>query len=94
MLNLELANRSGALLAFQEALRTGNSLLVEELWETPRALLAAILVKATNQSVLIITGSMREDKLCDDLMALQMQIPDRVRERTHEDTLPSLLEPP
>ena len=58
---------SPSLSAFEEALKKGGSFLVEGLWDTPKACLASLIVKATGRSVLLITGGMREDRLFGDL---------------------------
>jgi len=76
---------SPALSAFETSLRTGGSFLVEELWDAPRALLAALAVQATGRSVFVITGSVREDKLFDNLSEIA---PDLVLEFPAWETLP------
>ena len=50
------------LAAFQEALAK-RVLPCEGLWDSPKALLASLALKATGRSILIITGGMREDRL-------------------------------
>jgi transcription-repair coupling factor (superfamily II helicase) len=59
--------RSPALENFQNTLKGGGSLLLEGLWDSPKALLAALAVQITGRSVLFITGGTREDRLFDDL---------------------------
>lgn len=44
-----------------------GSFLFEGLWGAPKALLAALSRKATGQSILLVTGGTREDRLFDDL---------------------------
>ncbi|MGA8163862.1 MAG: transcription-repair coupling factor [Waddliaceae bacterium] len=56
---------------FQElhqALQNQDSLLIEELWDAPKALLAAFAQQATGKHVLILTGAKREEsRLFHDL---------------------------
>lgn len=60
---------------FQDALRQGSSILVEELWDSAKALLAVLSVHATGQSILLITGGMREDRLFDNLLQFAPDLP-------------------
>ncbi|NGX57488.1 MAG: Transcription-repair-coupling factor [Chlamydiae bacterium] len=46
---------------FQEALTAKHDLLIEELWDSPKALLAAIAQKLTGKHVLILTGAKQEE---------------------------------
>lgn len=46
---------------FQEALKKGASLVTEELWDSPKALLAAIAQQVTGKHVLILTGGSQEE---------------------------------
>jgi transcription-repair coupling factor (superfamily II helicase) len=66
---------SPGLLAFQEALRQGNSLLIEDLWDSAKALLAVLACRSTGQSILLITGGMREDRLFDNITQLDPDLP-------------------
>lgn len=50
-----------------DAIRTDGSIVLEELWDSPKALIAALAAKETGRSVLIVTGGMREDNLFDNL---------------------------
>lgn len=43
------------------ALERGNSVLVEELWNSPKALLAALAQEATGKHILILTGASQEE---------------------------------
>lgn len=52
---------SEKLLALQQALREGDSVLVEELWNAPKALVAALAQQATGKHVLILTGASQEE---------------------------------
>lgn len=58
---------SSALQKFLENLKTGKSILLEELWETPKALLASLALQETGRSILLITNQAKEDLLFDDL---------------------------
>ena len=59
----------------EKPLKGGESLLLEGLWDVPKALIAAFAVQATGKSVLLITGGMREDKFFDDLQQLAPDCP-------------------
>ncbi len=52
---------------FEKALKEGGSFLVEGLWDSTKALMAAMALKATGKSILLITGGTREDRLFDNL---------------------------
>lgn len=58
---------SRALLEFEKELKSIDSLLIEGLWEPTKAFIANQIVKATNRSILLITGGVREDLLFNDL---------------------------
>lgn len=58
---------SARLSAFQSAIRSGDSYIIEGLWEGPKALLAALSQTASQKNVLIITAAAREDRLQEDL---------------------------
>ncbi len=64
---LEIAERSPALEAFQQALSKEPSLLVEDLWDAPKACLLHLAQKATGKNLLVISGEPRESRLLDDL---------------------------
>jgi len=49
---------------FEEKLKSGASLVIEGLWEAPKALLTALAQEATGKHIVILTGSTR---LFDDL---------------------------
>jgi len=48
-------------LELKQALEKGSSVLVEELWNSPKALLAALAQEATGKHVLILTGASQEE---------------------------------
>lgn len=52
---------SEKLLALHQALQKENSILVEELWNAPKALIAALAQQATGKHVLILTGASQEE---------------------------------
>ncbi|MCC6127858.1 MAG: transcription-repair coupling factor [Chlamydiae bacterium] len=58
---------SNAILKLQEALRKKTSLLLEGLWDAPKAFLASFALQETKRSILLITGASREDRLFEDL---------------------------
>lgn len=58
---LELVKEDNRFGALHQALQAGEDLLVEELWNSPKALVAAIAQKATNKHVLILTGASQEE---------------------------------
>ncbi len=59
ILNQLLANDQ--LRALEHALQSDSSVLIEELWNTPKALVAAIAQKATGKQVLMLTGASQEE---------------------------------
>ncbi len=52
--------RSQHLLALQQALQNQDLLLIEELWNAPKALIAAWAQKVTGKHILILTGTSQE----------------------------------
>jgi len=72
---IERLNDSPALKSLREALRQGHSLLVEDLWDVTKALLAILVVRTTNKSLLLLTGGMREDALFDNISQLAPDLP-------------------
>jgi len=68
-------DKSPSLKSFKDALASSDSLLVEGLWETPKALLATLAAKATGKSILLITGGTREDRLFNDLSYFDPTLP-------------------
>jgi transcription-repair coupling factor (superfamily II helicase) len=49
------------------AATAGKDLLVEQLWDAPKAVLASALLEVTGKHLLILTGGVRENRLYDDL---------------------------
>lgn len=47
--------------ALENSLRAQNSVLVEHLWNSPKALIAAIALQATGKHVLVLTGASQEE---------------------------------
>lgn len=62
--------RSASLQAFLKLLEEGHSILLENLWETPKALLAVTAVQKTGRSLLLFTGGTRADSLFDNLLEI------------------------
>lgn len=52
---------------FQESLVENSSLLIEELWDSPKAVLVALAKETLKQHIVIITGGERADQLHEDL---------------------------
>lgn len=48
-------------------IQAGHSLVIEGLWEAPKALLASIIRKIGKKHIVVLTGSVRETRLFDDL---------------------------
>lgn len=64
---LEKFLASSSLQQLHQLLHNGQSLLVEELWNAPKAMLAAMALQATGKHVLILTGaSLEETRLFSD----------------------------
>ncbi len=53
---------------FIKNIKSNNSLLFEGLWDSPKAFLIHLLLKATDKDVVIITSGEREGKLYEDLV--------------------------
>ena len=53
---------------FTQEVAAGNHLLVEELWDSPKALLLSAAKHATNKHIIVITGGVRESRLFDDFL--------------------------
>ncbi len=58
---LEQLLESTKLQELAQALRKGDTLLIEELWNAPKALVASIAQKVTGKHVLILTGAGQEE---------------------------------
>ncbi len=63
---LRVLRKSPALQAFEAFCLEEPSLLIEELWDAPKAALIALLAEATGKNILVVSSS-SEDKLIDDL---------------------------
>lgn len=61
MINQDLLLSSRKIRELQDLGRGRHHLLVEGLWDTPKAFIAAYLQKATGKNVLILTGESREE---------------------------------
>lgn len=68
-----MIEQSPALLAFSRFLNEESSLLVEELWDAPKAALLALLAKSRNTQIVVITSERKESKLLDDLSFFHSQ---------------------
>ncbi|MBI5272385.1 MAG: transcription-repair coupling factor [Chlamydiia bacterium] len=64
---MKFSEKSPALRAFCKALEEGESLLLEGLWDAPKAYLASLALSITKKSIVLITGGVREDRLFNDL---------------------------
>ena len=76
---------SPSLKRFCSALRKGESLLLEGLWDSPKSLLAALIAQELKRPVLILTSGVEEDRLYENLEQL---IPGQLLELPAWDTLP------
>ncbi|MBS0628558.1 MAG: transcription-repair coupling factor, partial [Verrucomicrobia bacterium] len=56
--------KSASLQAFTKEVQTSPSLLIEHLWDTPKALLVLLAQKATGKNVLIVSGK-KEDRFLE-----------------------------
>ncbi len=70
---LENFSDSPFLKVFSQSLKQEPSLLVEGLWDSPKALLTLEAFKELNTSIVILTGADRQDKLLDDLQYFSKQ---------------------
>lgn len=61
------ALQSPAIQRFEAMLGEGNSLILEELWDSPKALIAALAAESTKKNILILTGKgIEESRLFHD----------------------------
>ncbi|MBM3191925.1 MAG: transcription-repair coupling factor, partial [Chlamydiae bacterium] len=67
---LEKFSKSPFLKRFRQLIKEHSSLVLEGLWDCPKALLALVASEELDRSVLILTGGERQDKLLDDLQFL------------------------
>jgi transcription-repair coupling factor (superfamily II helicase) len=88
---LEKLSKSPFLHLFKTILKEESSLLIEGLWDCPKALLTLTALRELNSSILIITGGERQDKLLDDLNYFSTQ---ECLEFLSWETLPSEDIPP
>ena len=58
---------SESLARFAQFLKNEPSLLIEGLWDAPKAALISIIAKMSEKNILVITGEKRESRLVDDL---------------------------
>jgi transcription-repair coupling factor (superfamily II helicase) len=58
--------KSEGLELYQELLSQEPSLLIENLWNAPKALLALLAAQATKKNILIVSSEGRQDRLLDD----------------------------
>lgn len=58
---LESYLRSERLATLQQALQERELLLIEELWNAPKALIAALAQQATGKHILLLTGASQEE---------------------------------
>lgn len=63
----DILKKSSALTFFTEAVQNEPSLLIENLWDAPKAALLHLLINTTKKNVVVITGGTRENLLFDDL---------------------------
>lgn len=65
---IDLLFKDADLYSYGQEMLKGSSLLIEKLWDSPKALLAAYAQKILKKNVLIITGDSKEENLIyDDL---------------------------
>lgn len=67
--------KSPSLQAFQELLEKKEPLLLEGLWSSPKALLASLICKWTNRSVILVTEGVHTDSLLTDLAYFDPDLP-------------------
>ena len=77
---------------FKSLIQKEKSVLIEKLWDAPKALLASITYETTNKNILIITGEAHEeDRLFDDICHFHKE---QILEFPAWETLPSENLPP
>lgn len=89
---LETLLRSQGLQKLQESLQEGSSILLEGLWDAPKALVAALAMVTTGKHVLMLTGAGQEELRLYHDFALFTDLP--VIEFPAWETLPSEGVPP
>lgn len=83
--------KTRSLTTFLELIEKEPSLLVEGLWDAPKAFLIQKIIEAQSKNVVIITGGERENRLYDDLSYFGV---DRILEFPSWDILPGEEIPP
>ncbi len=63
-MNLE---KSPQLALFSQLIQKESSLLLEGLWDAPKAALLSLTLRATGKNILVVTGERRENRIIDDL---------------------------
>ena len=81
----EAIKKNPRLAQFLELLPKEASILIEELWEGPKAVLLALLREATQKHILVISSS-SEDRLFNDLFFFSQK---NIVEFPSWETLPS-----
>jgi len=89
---LENFLKSERIQAFDQALKQPDTLLIEELWNAPKALVAALAQQTTGKNVLTLTGSSQEETRLFHDFALFTQRP--VVDFPSWETMPSENIPP
>ncbi|MEI6242874.1 MAG: CarD family transcriptional regulator [Chlamydiota bacterium] len=67
--------KSPSIRFFEEGLLKQKSFLIEGLWDTPKALLIALCHKVAKKNVLVLTGGIRENRLCTDFSFFGIEDP-------------------
>ncbi|HSX12673.1 MAG TPA: CarD family transcriptional regulator, partial [Rhabdochlamydiaceae bacterium] len=68
--------KSAQLALFREAIQKEPSLLIEGLWDSPKAALLSIALRATGKNILVVTGEKRENRIIDDLDYFELKFLD------------------
>ncbi|KAF3362859.1 Transcription-repair-coupling factor [Chlamydiales bacterium STE3] len=61
MAMFERIAKTAHILDLEELFKKGSSVLIEELWNSPKALIAAMAQKATGKQILVLTGASQEE---------------------------------
>lgn len=59
--------KSAQLALFRQLIQKEPSLLIEGLWDAPKAALLSIAMQATGKNILVVTGEKRENRIIDDI---------------------------
>ncbi len=84
--------KSPGLEKLQEALQQGNSILLEGLWDSPKALVTALASHSTGKHILVLTGASQEELRLYHDFALFTHVP--LIDYPAWETLPSEAVPP